>query len=271
MSEPQASNHRRVLSASLTPCRRVRCDRKHPCSTCSIRGLGSSCTYADAHSRAAAPRSQLRGGGSLAPLHDRIIQLEGLVRGLLHQQLDASPTASDSHAPPCEPGLVRSHVADPPRRGQEDNQSDAGVGTGRHASPSPSPRSGHGGVTIRNSGAGYVSSAHWKALLGSIAGLREHIDDAEAEVESSVQSPASTVNVEHDDQPPIPLLFYPHHIRSSPASSPASIIDSIPSRPVVDRLVTLYFNDIDIATGKLGRNGLPHLTQNCSDRPLSLY
>lgn len=98
-------------------------------------------------------------------------------------------------------------------------------------------------------------------MLDSIAGLREHIDDAEAEVESSVQSPASPINVEHEAQPPLPLLFYPYHLRSSPASSPSSIIDSIPSRPVVDRLVTLYFNEVDIATGKLGRNGLPYLTQ----------
>lgn len=270
MPEPQASTHRRLPSAPLTPCHRVRCDRKHPCSACSIRGLGSSCTYADVHPRATAPRSQLRGGASLAPLHDRIIQLEGLVRGLLHQQLDASPAASDSHAPPCESELARRHGPDPLRRDREGIRSDASAQvaptrvTGRRASPTPSHRSSPGSVTIRNSGAGFVSRAHWKALLDSIAGLREHIDDAEAEVESSVQSPASSINVEHESQPPIPLLFYPYHLRSSPASSPSSIIDSIPNRPVVDRLVTLYFNEIDIATGKLSRNGLPYLIHTAS-------
>lgn len=143
--------------------------------------------------------------------------------------------------------------------------------TARRASPAPSPRSGHGGDTIRSSGAGYVSSAHWKALLDSIAGLREHIDDAEAEVEFSAQSPASPVNVEHEAQPTAPLLLYPYHLCSSPAPSRASIIDSIPNRPVVDRLITLYFDEIDIATGKLGRNGLPYFTQDCLCRSLCPY
>lgn len=246
-----------------------------------MRGLGSSCTYADTSPREVAPRSRLHGGGSLAPLHDRINQLEGLVRALLHQPLDASPAASDSPAPPSESELIRRGAPDPPRPGEEDIRSDAGVSapaqvvptrvTARRESPAPSPRSGHGGVEIRNSGAGYVSSAHWKALLDSIAGLREHIDDGGDEVGSSVASPASPVNVEHEAQPPTPLLLYPCHLCSSPAPSRASIVDSIPSRPVVDRLITLYFDEIDIATGKLGRNGLPYLTRNCLHRPLGPY
>lgn len=223
----------------------------------------------------------MRGGPRLAPLHDRINQLEGLVRDLLQQPLDASPTTSDSHAPPSEPKLVHRRAPGPPQLGEESIQFDAGVPapaqvapsrvTSRRASPTLSPPSGHGGDKIRNSGAGYVSSAHWKAMLDSIAGLREHIDDSETEVESSVRSPASAISPEQESQHPTPLLFYSYHLRSPSAPSRASIIDSIPSRPVVDRLVTLYFNEIDIATGKLGRNVLGHLTQNHLHRSLCLY
>lgn len=184
------------------------------------------------------------------------------------QQLDASPTASDSHAPPPRESEPASrHVPDPSRLGQEeDTQSDAGVPvpaqvaptrlTGRRTSPTPSSRSSYGSTAVHKSGAGYVSSAHWTALLDSIAGLREHLDDGEAEEEPSVQ---------HEAQPQTPLLFYSYHLGSTTASSPSSIIESIPSRPVVDRLVTLYFNEIDIATGKLGWPTLPCL------RPCALH
>lgn len=216
------------------------------------------------------PRSRLRGDASLAPLHDRINQLEGLVRGLLHQPLEASPAAFDSHVPPpSESELVYLHDSGPLRLGKEEIESDAGVpapvqdgpsrATGHRASSTSSSRSSRGdSVTIRKSGGAYVSSAHWKALLDSISGLREHIDEVEAEAESSAQSPSLTINAEHEIQPPSPLLFYSYHLCSSSTPSLSTIIDSIPSRPVVDRLVTLYFNEIDFATGKLGRNGVPN-------------
>lgn len=104
---------------------------------------------------------------------------------------------------------------------------------------SPSP-SDYGSIKIERTGSTYVGSSHWAAVLDSIADLRAHFaneeDVAQCRSIDPVQPPAKT--------PQPQLLYY-----SPIFEDKTSIIDTIPSRPVVDRLISRYFNVLDIATG----------------------
>lgn len=97
---------------------------------------------------------------------------------------------------------------------------------------SPCP-SDYGSIKIRESGSRYVSNAHWAAVLDSIAELKDHFERDEEPTHPQIQFPG-------------PQLLYvcPLHV------TPASIIESMPSRAIVDKLVSRYFNDLDVATGK---------------------
>lgn len=106
--------------------------------------------------------------------------------------------------------------------------------------PSPSP-SDYGSIRLKGSGVSYVSSAHWTAVLDSIDELRDHFeqeDNSQVVASDAIQSQVSF---------PSPQLLYggcPLHV------TPALILNSVPNRPVVDRLVARYFNVLDMAPGK---------------------
>jgi hypothetical protein len=105
---------------------------------------------------------------------------------------------------------------------------------------SPSP-SDHGTMSIRSARLSYVGSFHWAAVLDSINELRNHLAHAQEEYAINltpdlVSSPTSF---------PKPQLLY----HGTFHETPVSIIKSIPPRSVVDRLVSRYFNMLDIAPG----------------------
>lgn len=101
--------------------------------------------------------------------------------------------------------------------------------------------SDHGRIKIRESGASYVSTAYWAAILDSIAELRDHLEEDE---EQTMLTP-NTVQPHADF--PCPQLLYSD---CAARVTPALILDSIPPRPVVDRLVSRYFNVRDMDLGK---------------------
>ncbi|KAJ5553395.1 Fungal-specific transcription factor protein [Penicillium frequentans] len=102
----------------------------------------------------------------------------------------------------------------------------------------PSP-SDYGSIRIQESGVSYVSSSHWAAVLDSIAELRDHLE----------QDVKLRETITYDPNPhlfPSPQLLYSGgcaHVTIE------SILESIPPRPVVDRLIARYFNDLDMASG----------------------
>ncbi|MCJ1380892.1 hypothetical protein MMC17_004001 [Xylographa soralifera] len=104
---------------------------------------------------------------------------------------------------------------------------------------SPSP-SDYGSIRNQESGVSYVSSAHWAAVLDSIAELRDHFEQEDE------FHPLISDNVQLQANFPSPQLLYSGcsiHI------TPASILESLPARPVVDRLVSRYFNVLDMTSG----------------------
>lgn len=111
---------------------------------------------------------------------------------------------------------------------------------------SPSP-SDYGTIRMRESGPGYAGNTHWIAILDSITQLREHVALENPSPNPVPQQNAALTVYDLDTRPlPRPRLLYGYRVQASFSS----ILQAVPPRPVVDRLVSRYFNDMDMATGK---------------------
>jgi hypothetical protein len=167
--------------------------------------------------------SQTATPGTSANVQTRINQMENLVLELMHQNNAASIRPSP---PPESLSVNHTQPAHTPIEPESE----------RPVSPSPSD---YGSISIRHSRMNYVGSSHWAAILDSITELRNHFAQEE----------------DAFDQPPDPVLAptrfpKPQLLYSGLAyETTFSIIKSIPPRPVVDRLVSRYFNVLDIAPG----------------------
>ena len=105
---------------------------------------------------------------------------------------------------------------------------------------STSPGSEAGSLQMTSSGTNYVNSSHWAAVLNGIAELKDHF-------ESERNSPASPDL--HD--PSIPERTGPRLLYGcSKIPTRQEIIESIPPRQVVDRLVSRYFSSFEMSTGR---------------------
>jgi hypothetical protein len=167
-------------------------------------------------------------------LQDRINQLENLVLNLMrqtHQPISSVPSPLEENPSPPQGGL-----ASPSRFGTEPERTiTVNLEAQREVSPSPSD---YGSIRIEGTGATYVGSSHWAAILDSIADLRTQLANEEDAAEARSAQPQAKY--------PKPQLFY----YSPVFETQASIISSIPPRSVVDRLISRYFNVLDIATGQ---------------------
>ena len=96
-----------------------------------------------------------------------------------------------------------------------------------------------GRISLENHETSYVGSAHWTAILDSITELKDHFeDDAD---DHGLTDPA----METGQLPPTerPILLF----GSNKNASKLEILSSIPSRSIVDRLISGYFSAMDMA------------------------
>lgn len=199
--------------ADVCPVVRLRCDRQRPCSSCVQRELGLSCTYASDRVAGGDAAQQPR-----VTTQDRIRHLESLVFDLMQQ----SSVNQGQHGggTPCSPvGSTRSPV-------------DTAVTT----------PADYGSMQSTGGGANYVGSSHWAAVLDGIAELKDHFDNEEEASHpdvQSVESPAADMTG--------PQLLYGCPKPASKDEILASILTL--SRPVVDRLVSRYFNSFEMSPG----------------------
>lgn len=96
-----------------------------------------------------------------------------------------------------------------------------------------------GSMQSSDKGPNYVGSAHWAAVLGGIAELKDHLDD-----ERALQShPAN-------DDSCCTSMTGPQLLFGCPElATKAEILASLPARSVVDRLVSRYFNSFEMSPG----------------------
>ncbi|UKZ84123.1 uncharacterized protein TrAFT101_000046 [Trichoderma asperellum] len=245
-SLPQLRDRRRekpLLSCTFCRSRKVRCDRQLPCTTCTNRGIGLSCTYELGGSRKS--KSKVSVG-------DHIQQLEELVRSLVRQQqqtpaahpdglardfsdlsFQASPTASPQSVPTAPLASADEDTLVPAQR-------HASISRSRDRADSPAP-SEPGSMRLHPHGIGasYVGSVHWAAVLESISELRDHYEEEE---EARMLATSDHVLL----QCPGPRLLY-----EPVQATKAHLLASIPARPVVDRMVARYFNAQGVVPGIL--------------------
>jgi hypothetical protein len=202
--------------------------RVQPCSNCSSRGFGASCVFAvppvaqtwtpDDRGHGISETSTQATRPGTANMQTRIDQLESLVLDLMHQnESSLRPTLQESQsATPHTPASI--HFESTP------------------VLPSPSD---HGTLSTRSARVSYVGSTHWAAVLDSITELRNHLAQEEDAINLPPDLVSSLISF------PKPQLLY----NDTMYETPVSIIKSLPPRSVVDRLVSRYFNVLDIAPG----------------------
>lgn len=200
-------------------------------------------------------------------MQDRIDHLESLVLSLMRRQ--QQPVAiPDESSPQSDTALGtpidrRNHVGTEINAGVDADVDDdiqvevESLTTSSQAKPqphhshhqrqvSPSP-SDYGTIRMRKSRPSYANSTHWLAILDSITELRQHVALDNPGQDPVLQQNAPLTGFDLDTGPvPRPRLLYGCRVQATLSS----ILQAVPPRPVVDRLVSRYFNDLDMATGK---------------------
>lgn len=200
-------------------------------------------------------------------MQDRIDHLESLVLGLMRRQRQPAAVSDESSPQPDTalgtPDDRKDHVGTEVDAGVDvDIDDDVQVEVEslttssqakaqphhahdqRQVSPSPFD---YGTIRMSKSGPSYANNTHWLAILDSITDLREHVALENPSPEPVLQQNAPLTGFDLDTGPfPGPRLLYGYRVQTSLSS----ILQAVPPRPIVDRLVSRYFNDLDMATGK---------------------
>lgn len=214
---------------------RIRCDRQHPCKTCVGKDIALSCTYSPGPQRKAT-----------VGVGDRIQQLEAMVRSLMQEQQQQSLPSENLFAiSPAQsfPGGTPQSLSTSRRGATLLASVDDGVlppplhNRKGDATPTSPVLSEHGNMRLHSHGANYVSNVHWAAILDSISELNDVY-----ETEREVAMLASSDYVPHYS--PGPRLLY-----EPVQATKDEILSSIPTRPVVDRMISRYFNIQGVAPG----------------------
>ncbi|KAF6824637.1 fungal specific transcription factor [Colletotrichum plurivorum] len=222
---PNRRRDKPQLSCNLCRRRKLKCDRRQPCQTCSHRGL--PCTYATNNAPAAGV-AQHTPGRPRTNVQARLAQLEDLVVSMMDDQgpSRATPPTTDpegnplAYSQPLDSGNASSVVA-------SEYYEDA------------SKSSEAGSIRVNSSESRYVGGSHWASILDGIAELKEHLETEEEALTSSA-TPGSVPTQEEDME--MPLLY------STRPASREEILDCIPSKQVLDRYISYYFNSLDLAS-----------------------
>lgn len=199
------------------------------------RGIGSTCSY-----------QSKPGNKKKVSVGDRIQQLESLVRSLAQQQQSPQQHSSEAHFASSDDPSIAFHGTLVPKISLQDLsagtplasvEDDNIVVAGRHPSLShetdhalaPAP-SEHGSMLLNSHGANYVGSFHWAAVLDSISELKDHYEE-----EEEARLLATSDHTLHKNPGPR-LLYEPVQATKS------DLLDAIPARRAVDRMVARYFS-----------------------------
>ncbi|KAF2397331.1 hypothetical protein EJ06DRAFT_481729 [Trichodelitschia bisporula] len=212
MSSSAAIQKRARQQLSCTFCRagKLRCDRKLPCDQCTKRARSGACAYL------APPPKKKQSRNT----KDRIAHLEGLVVQLMSQGGGPTPETT------------------PPSQSQGSSESE--MEERKEAVRTEPDANGFGQMKISNGETCYVGSAHWEAILESIAEVKEALQDDDDEHEPDPEA-------ETPDTLQLLMLGVPASVTR------ADLLREIPAKSVCDTLLWHWFNSNDPAMPAIHR------------------
>ncbi|KAF2839049.1 hypothetical protein M501DRAFT_920745, partial [Patellaria atrata CBS 101060] len=193
---------------SCTPCRqgKLKCNRVHPvCDQCLKRARENACVYV-------APPA--KNANRTANMRERIRQLEKVVVTLMEQPQNAQ---GDLPTPP-----TTTEAAGGVAKGES-----GGITTNTTLLGKMNINNGSNNETV------YTGGSHWAAILEDLSDFRTYL---EGEQETQTE-PMSFVN-SIEGGPEYPF-------GNAQPGTKESILQSLPAKPEVDRLMTLWFNSQD--------------------------
>lgn len=226
MPNPSRRRDKPQLSCNLCRKRKLKCDRGQPCETCIRRGLSLSCTYSTTSERSDRRPPRMMPSSNV---QDRIAQLEKLVISLTSTLNTATRTesiSSNNSIPHAEIFAAARNSVEPINR----------TGSSELFQTPSSLSDSFGRISLENAETNYVDAAHWTAILDGISELKDYFDDHPTSQDK--QRIAS-------DGPDIdgPELFCGH---TRPVTK-QDLLEAMPMRSVVDRLVAKCFSSMDLA------------------------
>ncbi|RAK97862.1 putative C6 transcription factor [Aspergillus ibericus CBS 121593] len=214
----------------------LKCDRIHPCTNCKKRNEGTTCTFIGR-----GPRGKVSNGRtSPAHVQDRLQHLENLILSFTQQQQQQKQKQRQQ----LEQNQEREQ-----QRGEGGQMVGVGVGgvpqqqrtpsSNGEEEASPSGSDPAGRLVVGEEGTRYIDGAHWSAILEEISGVREYLrDNEEMGPSDEEQGDEEIVSAS------APTLLLGLHRQVSREE----LLDGLPPRPVVDRVVALFVNSKEPTT-----------------------
>ena len=192
------------------------------------RGLSLSCIYVAGNGRGLAVTPQQ----SSPNVQERVKQLEEVVVSLM-VKLNASNQVGPAQDYAKENEVVRQALTR-----LQGEQAKMTLSESYQSSMSDT----FGRISLENHETSYVGSAHWTAILDSIAELKDHFEDEDDDNYNNydlADPHTGTGQLPHTERPI--LLF-----GANRDATKLEILSSLPLRPVVDRLISGYFSAMDV-------------------------
>ncbi|KAF3922859.1 hypothetical protein AA313_de0202421 [Arthrobotrys entomopaga] len=241
LNDKRKSNKRNRQALSCLACRtrKLKCDRHHPCTACSKRGEGNSCTFAtgagsvtNGSNGISKPSGTTNADAKRSEAQAKLQKLEELVQQLLQSGAAASKP-SDTENITTKSGTDLSTNSNGETTGPLDHNEGSDISTnGSSADKEPSAFMCYNETT-----GGYAGATHWSALLEQIAGVRESLGIATANDSSDTAShfTSSQDSPSTDDGD---LIFTSNS--SSGHITVDDAVNSLPPRFIADQLLNVY-------------------------------
>lgn len=209
---------------------RLKCNRSLPCDTCLRRNQSSLCNYTANANRSKPGPSKER------DLKDRLKTLENLVSSFLSGEATIHPgLAAESETAGIGENAARS-VEEYERFAKQGSLLSSSSGGEDMLTPETPhlQETGNGQVN-------YIDPSHWLSILDDIKEVREHLSVSKLPV-----SHIETVIGKDCAEPDASFLF-----NSNQNLSLDDVINSLPSQPICDMLLSWYFNSSFMVLGKI--------------------
>ncbi|KAI0106840.1 fungal-specific transcription factor domain-containing protein [Daldinia grandis] len=228
MVQPTSHGRRRdkpILSCGFCRGRKLRCDRLSPCTACVRRGKPEECIYSCSEQErqdAVDYRPRTRGQQT----RQRITRLENLVIEMAQNSCQPSSSNTIPSKPPND-------VGSPLRDGNVIDDM--------------------GKLSLTDSHAIYTGSSHWVTILDDIRHLKDELSEEYPEEYSESNANPEAIPFDAGLMQGLPATKC-SLLSSAPCLPREQILAMMPSRRVVDRHVSHFFNDYEMGPFLLHRN-----------------